>query len=93
MADETTPKIQNWTVRWMGHVKMIMESVAQLLEQQKEALVLDYATELTDEMMEGTLNHLSWAKVVASFEAVTALEELLVADDNQHYIGLLDIIP
>lgn len=87
MADLTAKK-SNFISRSRQAIVTALEQIEELREMRREATVLDYGTALVDGDFVGDNDHMDKADLVAAFQSIDAIVDLLEANSNTHYANL-----
>jgi hypothetical protein len=81
----TTAKKSNFITRATQNANAFSEALKNLNDMYKEAVILGYATSITDADFVGDNNHIDKAALVALFTSASAVEALMTATSNAHY--------
>lgn len=91
MADLTAKK-SNFISRSTQAAVTALANIEELREMRREASVLSYGAVLTDEDFVGENDHLTKSDLVAAFQTIDAIVNLLEANDNAHYESLYKLL-
>jgi hypothetical protein len=81
----TSAKISNFITRAVNKSNALLDAQKELNDMYKEAVILGYASSVTDADFVGDNNHIDKAALVALFGSIAAVEALMVANSNTHY--------
>lgn len=84
-------KESNFISRYRASVETILANIEELNQLTKEATILNYGSTITDEDFTGDNDHMTRAKLLAAVGSMTAIEALLVANNNAHYKALYEL--